>query len=89
MVREGDYIMTKGHKLTRPFAGAQFRSQVAAAGILTHFSRNLNPENNEWEIVKGMPDGTDDVVEFSSPSKAAAEDALRKLIDRDYPGLIA
>lgn len=29
------------------------------------------------------------LVEFSSPSKAAANDALRKLIERDYPGLIA
>jgi hypothetical protein len=80
--------MTKANKLTRPFAGPQFRSQVVAAGILTHFSRNLNPENNEWEIVKGMPEGTDDIVEFSSPSKAASEDALKKLIQRDYPSLV-
>jgi hypothetical protein len=81
--------MTKGNKLTRPFAGAQFRSQIGVGPILTHFSRNFNPDNNEWEIVKGMPEGTDDVVEFSSPSKAAAESALRDLIERDYPGLLA
>lgn len=81
--------MTKNYKLTRPFAGAQFRTQIAVAGILTHFSWNLNPDSAEWEVVKGMPEGTDDVVEFSSPSKPAAEDALRALIERDYPGLLA
>jgi hypothetical protein len=81
--------MTKGNKLTRPFAGAQYRSQVFVGPILTHFSRNLNPDNNEWEIVKGMPDGTDDVLEFSSLSRAATENALGDLIERDYPGLIA
>jgi hypothetical protein len=36
-----------------------------------------------------MPEGTDDVVEFSSPSKAPTQDALRELIERDYPGLLA
>ena len=81
--------MTKGNKLTRPFAGAQYRSQIAVGAILTHFSWNLNPDNNEWEIVKAMPEGTDDWVEFSSPSKSDAEDALQKLIERDYPGLLA
>jgi hypothetical protein len=49
-----DELLTKGNKLTRPFAGAQFRSQFAVGPILTHFSWNLNPENNEWEVVKGM-----------------------------------
>jgi hypothetical protein len=68
--------MTKANKLTRPFAGAQYRSQISVGPIITHFSWNLNPDNNEWEIVKGMPEGTDDVVEFSSPSKAAANDTL-------------
>ena len=81
--------MTKNNKLTRPFAGAQFRTQIVAGGILTHFSWNLNPDNDEWEIVKAQPDGTDDVVEFSNPSKAAATDALREVIERDYPGLLA
>jgi hypothetical protein len=81
--------MTKGNKLTRPFAGAQYRSQVVVGPILTNFSRNLNPDNNEWEVVKVMPEGTDDVVEFSSPSRAAAESALGDLIERDYPGLLA
>jgi len=80
--------MTKSNKLTRPFAGAQFRSQIVAGAIPTNFSWNFNPENQEWEIVKAMPDGTDDVLEFSSPSKAVASDALRKLIERDYPGLL-
>ena len=81
--------MTKGNKLTRPFAGAQYRSQVTVGPILTHFSRTFNPDNSEWEIVKGMPEGTYDAVEFSSPSRGAAENALRDLIERDYPGLIA
>ncbi len=81
--------MTKSNKLTRPWGGPQTRTQIAAGGILTHFSWNLNPDNNEWEIVKVMPEGTDDLVEFSSPSKAAAESALRELIGRDYPGLLA
>jgi hypothetical protein len=80
--------MTKGNKLTRPFAGAQCRSQMVVGPIPTNFSRNFNPDNNEWEIVKAMPEGTEDVVEFSSPSKAAAENALRNLIERDYPGLL-
>jgi hypothetical protein len=81
--------MTKGNKLTRPFAGAQYRSQIVVGPIPTNFSRNFNSDNNEWEIVKAMPEGTDDVVEFSSSSKAAGENALRDLIERDYPGLLA
>jgi len=81
--------MTKNNKLTRPFAGAQYRSQVVVGPIPTNFSWNFNPDNQEWEIVKAMPEGTDDIVEFSSPSKAAAKDTLRQLIDRDYPGLVS
>jgi hypothetical protein len=81
--------MTQGNKLTRPFAGAQYRSQIVVGPIPTNFSWNLNPDNNEWEIVKAMPEGTDDVVEFSSPSKEAAKSAARNLIERDYPGLLA
>ena len=80
--------MTKNNKLTRPFAGPQFRSQIAVGGIPTNFSWNFNLDNNEWEIVKAMPEGTEDLVEFSNPSKAAAENALRQLIERDYPGLL-
>jgi hypothetical protein len=79
--------MTKANKLTRPWGGPGTQSQHVENGILTHFSWNQNPDSNEWEIVKVMPEGTDDVVEFSSPSKIAAADALRKLVDRDYPGL--
>jgi hypothetical protein len=45
--------------------------------------------NNEFEVVKMVPEGVDDLVEFSSPCKAAAEDALRAFIERDYPGLLA
>ncbi len=36
-----------------------------------------------------MPEGTDDVVVFSSPSKAAADSALRVEIEKEYPGLLA
>ena len=36
-----------------------------------------------------MPEGTDDVVVFSSPSKSAAENALRQAIEKEYPGLLA
>ena len=82
-------MMTKDNKLTRPFAGPQFRSQIAVGSVPTNFSWNFNPENNEWEVVKAMPEGTDDVVEFSSPSKAVAENTLRALIERDYPGLLS
>lgn len=81
--------MTKNNKLTRPWGGPGTRTQISVAGILTNFSWNFNPENNECEVVKAMPEGTDDVVEYSSPSKAAAESALRELIERDYPGLLA
>jgi len=81
--------MTKNNKLTRPFAGPQFRSQIGVGPILTNFSRNFNPDNNEWEVVRGMPEGTDDVVVFSSPSKAAADGALRESIENEYPGLLA
>jgi hypothetical protein len=56
-------------------------------GIPTHFSWNFNSTNNEWEVVKVMPEGQDDVVEFSSTSKTEAESALRTLIAKDYPGL--
>lgn len=80
--------MTKNNKLTRPWGGPQTRSSIGVGPIPTNFSWNFNPENNQWEIVRVMPEGTDDVVEFSSPSKAAARAALRDLIERDYPGLI-
>lgn len=81
--------MTRNNKLTRPFAGPQFRTQIGVAGILTHFSWNLDPDNNEWEVVKAMPEGEDDIVEFSTTSKQTAEDALQRLIERDHPGLLA
>ncbi len=81
--------MTENNKLTRPFAGAQYRSQITVGPIPTNFSWNFNPDNEQWKIVKAMPEGTDDVVEFSSPSKAASNGELRKLIERDYHGLLA
>lgn len=81
--------MTKNNKLTRPFAGAQYRFQITVGPIPTNFSWNFNPDNDQWEVVKAMPEGTDDVVEFSSPSKATANVELRKLIERDFPGLLA
>ena len=81
--------MTKGDKLTRPWGGPGTRTQIGVGGILTHFSWNHNPNNNEWEVIKIMSEGVDDVVEVSSPSKSVAEDALHKLIERDYPGLRA
>ena len=85
----GDAAMTQGNKLTRPFAGAQYRAQICVGSVPTNFSWNFNPDNNEWEIVRAMPEGMDDVVEYSNPSKEAAKIALRNLIERDYPGLIA
>lgn len=36
-----------------------------------------------------MPEGSDEAVELSSPSKTAAEDALRDLIENEFPGLLA
>jgi hypothetical protein len=81
--------VTKNNKLTRPWGGPQTRSQIAVGPILTNFSWNLNPENNEWEVVKGMPEGTDDVVVFSSSSKAAADVALHEAIEKEHPGLLA
>jgi len=81
--------MTKANKLTRPFAGPQYRSQIGVGPIPTNFSWNFNPDNNEWEVVRAMPEGTDDVVVFSSPSKAAADNALRAAIEKEYPGLLA
>jgi hypothetical protein len=57
--------------------------------IPTNFSWNFNPDKQEWEIVRGMPEGMDDVVEFSSASKAAAEGALRDLIEKEFPGLLS
>ncbi len=81
--------MTKNNRLTRPWAGPEYRSQIAVGAIPTNFSWNFNPENSEWEIVKVMPEGTDDEVLYSSPSKPAAENALRTLIEKEYPGLLA
>ena len=81
--------MTINNKLTRPWGGPLARTSINANGIATNFVWNFNPQNNEWEIVKAMPEGTDDVVEFSSPLKTAAESALRNLIERDYPGLLS
>jgi hypothetical protein len=80
--------MTKNSRLTRPFAGPQYRSQIVVGPIPTNFSWNFNPDTNEWEVVKAMPEGTDDVVLFSSPSKAAANSALRDEIEKEYPGLL-
>jgi hypothetical protein len=81
--------VTKSNRLTRPWAGPEYRSQIAVGAIPTNFCWNFNPENNEWEIVKVMPEGTDDEVLYSSPSKAEAENALRTLIEKEYPGLLA
>jgi hypothetical protein len=81
--------MTKGNKLTRPWGGPEMRKDILVGSIPTNFVWNFNPENSEWEVVKAMPEGMDDVVEFSSHSKPAAETALRNLIERDFPGLIA
>jgi hypothetical protein len=79
--------MTRNNKLTRPWGGPGTRTQIVVGGIHTNFTWNFNPENNEWEVVRAMPEGTNDVVEFSSPSKADAERALNGLIDKEYPGL--
>jgi hypothetical protein len=81
--------MTKNNKLTRPWGGPQTCSSIGVAGFPTNFVWNFNPENNEWEVVRAMPEGTDDVVLYSSPSKAAAENALREAIEKEYPGLLA
>jgi hypothetical protein len=59
------------------------------AFIPTNCSCNFNPDTKEWEVVKAMPEGMDDVVLFSSPSKAAADNALRDEIEKEYPGLLA
>ena len=81
--------MTRGNKLTRPFAGPQYRSQIAVGSIPTNFSWNFNPDTNEWEVVRAMPEGTDDVVLFRSSSKADADNTLRAEIEKEYPGLLA
>ena len=81
--------MTKNNKLTRLWGGPQTRSQISVGSIPTNFSWNFNPENNEWEIVKIMPEGTDDEIMYSNPSKSLAEGALRELIEKEYPGLLA
>ena len=60
---------------------------VAVGAIPTDFSWNFNPDTNEWESVRGIPEGSDDAVEFSSPSKTVAEDTLRDLIEKGTPGL--
>jgi hypothetical protein len=73
----------------RPWAGPKFRSRVAVGAIPTDFSWNFNPDTNEWESVRRMAEGSDDAVEFSSPSKTVAEDPLRDLIEKDFPGLLA
>lgn len=65
------------------------RKSIGVAGIPTNFVWNFNPENSEFEVVRAMPEGTDDEVLFSSPSKQAAEDALRGMIEKEYPGLLA
>jgi hypothetical protein len=81
--------MTKNNKLTRPWAGPQTRSQISVGSIPTNFSWNFNPESNEWEIVRTMPEGTDDEVVYSNSSKSLADNALRELIEKEYPGLLA
>ena len=80
--------MTKNNKLTRPSGGPATRSSIAVGGIHTNFSWNFNPANQEWEIVRVMPEGTEDEVAYSSASKADAETALRELIEKHYPGLL-
>ena len=60
--------MTKNDKLTRPWGGPGTRTQIVEAGILTKFTWNFNPDNNEWEIVRTMPEGTEDVVFRKRPT---------------------
>jgi hypothetical protein len=48
--------MTKGNKLTRPWGGPGTRTSIGVGSIPTNFSWNSNPENQEWEIVKGKGD---------------------------------
>jgi hypothetical protein len=81
--------MTKGNKPTRPWGGPGTQTQIGVGPIPTNFSWNLNPDTNEWEVVKLMPEGTDDVVVFSSSSKAAVDRALREAIEKEHPGLLA
>jgi hypothetical protein len=54
--------MKKDNKLTCPWDWPGTRSQIAVGAIPTNFSWNFNPDNDEWEIVKAMPEGTDDEV---------------------------
>jgi hypothetical protein len=36
-----------------------------------------------------MPEGTDDEVVYSNPSRSTADGVLRDLIEKEYPGLLA
>lgn len=73
----------------RPWAGPEFSARGRCGGIPMDFSWNFNPDTNEWEIVRGMPQGSDDAVEFSSPSGTAAEDGRRRLRPARKRGLPA
>ncbi len=79
--------MTKNNKLTRPWGGPGTQTSIGVGSIPTNFVWNFT--GTEYEVVRAMPEGTDDVVVFSSPSKSAAENALRQAIEKEYPGLLA
>jgi hypothetical protein len=81
--------MTKDNKLTRPLAGVWYQQPIYVGSVPTGFTWNVNPENKEFEVVKVMPEGQEDVVVFSSRDKSQAEASLRTVIEKAYPGLLA
>jgi hypothetical protein len=81
--------MTRANKLTRPFAGLWHQQPIYVGSMPTGFTWNVNRDNNEFEIVKVMPEGQEDVVVFSSADKFHAEASLRTVIEKAYPGLLA
>lgn len=81
--------MTRANRLTRPLAGVWYQQPIYVGSTPTGFTWNVNPDNNEFEVVKVMPEGQEDVVVFSSRDKSRAEASLRALIERAHPGLLA
>ena len=64
--------MTQGNKLTATFCRSSIQVDDSGGTYPDTFLLDLQLDNSEWEIVKAMPEGTDDMVEFSSPSKEVA-----------------
>lgn len=81
--------MTKANKVTRPGLAPRYPRVIFVAGIPTNLAWNVSRDSKEFEVVRIMPEGQDDVLLFSSRTKERAEAVLREEIEKAFPGLLS